>query len=58
MRAVVLDGPDSWVQLLEPQGIIEKFVPIDFSDAETVFDRCVSPNDRRFIPFRWCIAAV
>ncbi len=32
---------DSWCQLLEKEGIIEKFVPVDFSDAETVFDRCL-----------------
>ncbi|GFR47370.1 hypothetical protein Agub_g9079 [Astrephomene gubernaculifera] len=41
VRSVVLDGPDSWVQLLEKEGIIEKFVPIDFTDVETVFDRCL-----------------
>ncbi len=31
----------SWAQLLVKEGIIEKFVPIDFSDVETVFDRCL-----------------
>eukprot|EP00201_Polytomella_parva_P001332 CAMPEP_0175085088 /NCGR_PEP_ID=MMETSP0052_2-20121109/28449_1 /TAXON_ID=51329 ORGANISM="Polytomella parva, Strain SAG 63-3" /NCGR_SAMPLE_ID=MMETSP0052_2 /ASSEMBLY_ACC=CAM_ASM_000194 /LENGTH=570 /DNA_ID=CAMNT_0016357021 /DNA_START=235 /DNA_END=1947 /DNA_ORIENTATION=+ len=41
VRSVVLDGPNGWVQLLEKDKIIEKFVPIDFSDAETVFDRCL-----------------
>ncbi|KAG2452311.1 hypothetical protein HYH02_003335 [Chlamydomonas schloesseri] len=41
VRSVVLDGPDSWAQLLVKEGIIEKFVPIDFSDVETVFDRCL-----------------
>ncbi|KXZ47333.1 hypothetical protein GPECTOR_36g58 [Gonium pectorale] len=42
VRSVVLDGPDSWVKLLEKEGIIEKFVPIDFTDAETVYDRCLA----------------
>ncbi|MEW5318059.1 MAG: hypothetical protein WDW38_009312 [Sanguina aurantia] len=42
VRTVVLDGPDSWVQLLVEQGIVEKFVPIDFSDADTVYDRCLA----------------
>ena len=42
MRSVVLDGPDSWAQTMVTDGIIEKFVGLDFSDAETVFDRCVS----------------
>ncbi|EFJ50268.1 hypothetical protein VOLCADRAFT_89214 [Volvox carteri f. nagariensis] len=41
LRTVVLDGPDSWVRLLEKDGIIEKFVPIDFTDVDTVFDRCL-----------------
>ncbi|PNW74037.1 hypothetical protein CHLRE_13g582800v5 [Chlamydomonas reinhardtii] len=41
VRSVVLDGPDSWVQLLVKEGVIEKFVPIDFSDVDTVFDRCL-----------------
>ena len=31
----------SWCQLLEKDGTIEKFVPIDFADSETVFDRCL-----------------
>lgn len=31
----------SWVQLLVKEGVIEKFVPIDFSDVDTVFDRCL-----------------
>ena len=36
----------SWVQMLETEGIIEKFVPVDFSDAETVFDRCLEVSRR------------
>jgi hypothetical protein len=37
----VLDAPDSWAQLMEGEGVISKFVPIDFSDAENVFDHCL-----------------
>ena len=40
MRAVILDGPDSWSQNLVTEGIAELFIPIDFADAEAVFDRC------------------
>ena len=42
MRSVVLDGPDSWAQTMATEGLIEKFVGLDFADAETVFDRCFS----------------
>ena len=41
VKSIVLDGPDSWCRQLQEEGIIEKFIPIDFSDAETVFDRCL-----------------
>ena len=41
VRSVVIDGPDSWSQTLETDGIIEKFIGVDFSDAETVFDLCL-----------------
>lgn len=41
VKAVVLDAGDSWAQLMEGEGIISKFVPIDFSDAENVFDHCL-----------------
>ena len=41
MRSVIIDGPDSWSQTLKPEGTIEKFVGLDFSDADTVFDRCL-----------------
>lgn len=41
VRSIVLDGPDSWCKQLAEAGIIEKYIPIDFSDAETVFDRCL-----------------
>ena len=42
MRSVVLDGPDSWAQTMAADGIIESFVGLDFTDAETVFERCVT----------------
>ena len=32
----------SWAQLLEGEGVISKFVPIDFSDADTVLDQCLA----------------
>jgi hypothetical protein len=41
VKSIVLDGPDSWCRQLQEEGIIEKYIPIDFSDAETVFDRCL-----------------
>lgn len=40
VRSVILDGPDSWSQTLVTEGVAEKFVGIDFTDGETVFDRC------------------
>ena len=42
VRTVIIDGPDSWCQTLQTEKLIEKFVGIDFSDAETVFDRCLA----------------
>lgn len=41
VKAVVLDAPDSWAQLMEKEGIISKFIPIDFADAEHAFDNCL-----------------
>jgi hypothetical protein len=41
VKAVVLDAGDSWAQLLEGEGVIAKFVPIDFSDAEHVYENCL-----------------
>ncbi|KAL3140541.1 hypothetical protein ABBQ32_005121 [Trebouxia sp. C0010 RCD-2024] len=42
VRTVIIDGPDSWCQTLQDEKLAEKFVGIDFSDAETVFDRCLA----------------
>jgi hypothetical protein len=41
VKAIVLDAGDSWAQLLEGEGVIAKFVPIDFSDAEHVYENCL-----------------
>ena len=42
VRSVILDGPDSWSRGLETEGLIKKFVPIDFAEADTVFERCLA----------------
>ena len=42
VRSVILDGPDSWAQALAADGTIEAFVPLDFGDADTVFDRALA----------------
>ena len=42
VRSVILDGPDSWAQSLLETKQIEKFVPVDFTDADSAFDRCVA----------------
>jgi len=41
VKAVVLDAPDSWAQRMETEGVISKFVPINFADAEHVYDNCL-----------------
>lgn len=41
VKAIVLDAGDSWAQLMEGEGIISKFVAVDFSDAENVFSHCL-----------------
>lgn len=41
VNSIVLDGPDSWAQRMVDEGVIRKFVPIDFEDAGAVFDRCL-----------------
>ena len=42
VRSVILDGPDSWAQTLAADGTIEAFVPLDFEDTDTVFDRALA----------------
>ena len=39
---MIIDGPDSWSQTLQDEKMIEKFIGIDFSDADTVFDKCLA----------------
>ena len=46
VRAVVIDGPDSWSKEMEAEGVIERFVGLDMSDAETVYDRCLEAIQR------------
>jgi carnosine synthase len=41
VRSVIVDGPDSWSKSLVSEGIIENFISLDMSDAETVFDRAL-----------------
>ncbi|KDD77180.1 ATP-grasp domain-containing protein [Helicosporidium sp. ATCC 50920] len=41
VRSVIIDGPDSWAKELEENGTIARFVGLDMSDAESVFDRAV-----------------
>lgn len=41
VRTVVIDGPDSWSKEMVAEGVIERFVGLDMSDVETVFDRCL-----------------
>lgn len=40
-RAVILDAEDSWSSKLVDEGVIEKFMPIDFSDTDALFDNCM-----------------
>jgi biotin carboxylase len=41
VRSIVIDGPDSWSKSMVDQGVIEKFIGLDMSDAESVFERCL-----------------
>ena len=41
IRTVIIDGPDSWSKELVKEGMIEKFIGLDMSDAESVFDRAL-----------------
>ena len=40
VRTFIIDGPDSWAQVLEDEGVIERFVPVDMTDASCTFDLC------------------
>jgi len=41
VRSVVIDGPDSWSRGMESEGVIERFIGLDMSDSETVFERAL-----------------
>ena len=41
VRSVIIDGPDSWSKTMQEEGVIERFIGLDMTDAETVFDRCL-----------------
>ena len=41
VRSIVVDGPDSWAIEMERDGTIEKFVPLDMSESDTVLERCL-----------------
>lgn len=41
VRSVVVDGPDSWSKGMAEEGLIERFIGLDMSDSETVFDRAL-----------------
>jgi hypothetical protein len=49
----VLDAGDSWAQLLEGEGVIAKFVPIDFSDVEHVYENCLKVSWHNDAVFAW-----
>lgn len=42
VRSIVLDGPDSWAQTLVDDGVVERFVPVDFGDADGVLDAALA----------------
>ena len=41
VRTVVIDGPDSWSKQMVDEGVIERYVGLDMTDADTVFERCL-----------------
>jgi hypothetical protein len=46
VRAVMIDGSESWSRILADEGVLEKFVPFDWSDQDTVFERCLEVCQR------------
>ena len=52
-RIVIVDEADSWSRQLLEEGVIERFIPFDFSDQETVFERCMAVIKRieKVLPF-------
>jgi carnosine synthase len=41
VRSVVIDTSDSWIKALAKEGLIERFVSLDMSSTEKVFERCL-----------------
>jgi len=41
VKIVIVDGPDSWAQTLVDEGVIEKFIPLDMTDAANVFAKAL-----------------
>jgi len=41
VRTVILDSEDSWSRSLVEQGVIEKFIPVDFTDNDASFFKCM-----------------
>eukprot|EP01025_Chloroclados_australasicus_P044037 TRINITY_DN4742_c0_g2_i2.p1 TRINITY_DN4742_c0_g2~~TRINITY_DN4742_c0_g2_i2.p1 ORF type:complete len:618 (-),score=74.57 TRINITY_DN4742_c0_g2_i2:416-2269(-) len=41
VRCIVIDGPDSWSQHLAKDNIIDKFIPLNMTDVDTLFERCL-----------------
>lgn len=39
VKAVIIDGPDSWSQQLVADGLAVDFIGVDFGEADTLFDR-------------------
>ncbi|WIA35729.1 hypothetical protein OEZ86_004131 [Tetradesmus obliquus] len=42
VRCVILDGPENWSATLVKEGLAERYIPIDFAEVDTVFDRCLA----------------
>lgn len=52
LRSVVIDGPDSWSASLVSDGLVESFIPIDFSDTVTLFERVLDACKKvRLVPW-------
>lgn len=39
---MIVDSEKSWAKGLAEEGIISKFIDMDFSDEAAVFDKCLS----------------
>lgn len=56
VRSIIIDGPDSWSQQLVQDGLAEEFIGIDFSEADTLFDRLMD-TCRKVCPMSHSILA-